>query len=367
MTKKISDMTAATLPLTGSELIEVSQPSGTDGYVTRYATALDLRLVDPGTDAPPSGGTPGGANKQVQYNSSGAFGAEAGFEYDSSTNTLTVQRGMFGAVDGDANGIAGDDLHWLNISNDPSVVAGGASAGLQLLRINSYGSGGYGGNIHFCRYRGTKASPTAIQNGDFIQSFGYRGWDSSAALSQSAASWQVIATENWTGSAHGLKFVWGVTPNGSTTRSDVMTLDSSGLHLTGGLYLTGGLVATVKTGQAFALCVAASDESTALTTGTAKVTFRMPAAVTLTDVRASLTTAQATGSVLTVDVNEAGATILSTKLTFDNTEKTTTTAATPRVISDAALADDAEITIDIDQVGDGTAKGLKVTLIGTYA
>jgi hypothetical protein len=116
----------------------------------------------------------------------------------------------------------------------------------------------------------------------------------------------------------------------------------------------------------FELVVAASDESTALTTGTAKITFRMPRAVTLTSVRASLTTAQASGSIFTVDINEAGTSILSTKLTIDNTEKTSTTAATPPVISDSALADDAEMTIDIDQIGDGTAKGLKVVLIGTY-
>ena len=37
------------------------------------------------------------------------------------------------------------------------------------------------------------------------------------------------------------------------------------------------------------------------------------------------------------------------------------------VVSDGNLADDAEITIDIDQVGNGTAKGLKLTLIGTRA
>jgi hypothetical protein len=117
----------------------------------------------------------------------------------------------------------------------------------------------------------------------------------------------------------------------------------------------------------FELVVAASDETTALTTGTAKITFRMPRAVTLTAVRASLTTAQASGSIFTVDINEAGTSILSTKLTIDNTEKTSTTAATPPVISDANLADDAEMTIDIDQIGDGTAKGLKVTLIGTRA
>ena len=112
------------------------------------------------------------------------------------------------------------------------------------------------------------------------------------------------------------------------------------------------------------IIVAASDETTALTIGSAKVTFRMPYAFTLTAVRASLTTAQTSGSILTVDINEGGTTILSTKLTIDNTERTSTTAATAAVISDTSLVDDAEITIDIDQIGDGTAKGLKVVLIG---
>ena len=36
------------------------------------------------------GGTPGGANTQVQYNNSGAFGAESDFTYNASTNTLSV-------------------------------------------------------------------------------------------------------------------------------------------------------------------------------------------------------------------------------------------------------------------------------------
>jgi len=127
---------------------------------------------------------------------------------------------------------------------------------------------------------------------------------------------------------------------------------------------TYGTIAQAKTEY---LVLAASDESTALTTGTGKVTFRMPYAMTLSAVRCSLTTAQTSGSILTVDINEGGTTILSTKLTIDNTEKTSTTAAAAAVISDVNLSDDAEITIDIDQVGDGTAKGLKITLIGTRA
>lgn len=112
----------------------------------------------------------------------------------------------------------------------------------------------------------------------------------------------------------------------------------------------------------FAIGIACSDETTDLETGTAKATFRMPFAGTLTDVRASVTTAPV-GSTIIVDINEEGTSVLSTKLTIDASEKTSTTAATPHVISDSALADDSEITIDIDQIGSSTAgTGLKVWL-----
>jgi hypothetical protein len=111
--------------------------------------------------------------------------------------------------------------------------------------------------------------------------------------------------------------------------------------------------------------VACSDLTTALTTGTSKAYFRMPRGGTLTAVRASLLTAQSSGSILTIDINEGGTTVLSTKLTIDNSEKTSTTAATSYVISDATLADDAEITFDIDQSGTGGA-GLIVWLYITF-
>ena len=115
------------------------------------------------------------------------------------------------------------------------------------------------------------------------------------------------------------------------------------------------------------LVIACSDESTNLTTGTAKVTFRAPYAFTLTAVRASVNTAP-TGSTLIVDINEGGTSVLSTKLSIDASEKTSTTAASVAVISDSAIADDSELTIDIDQIGSTIAgKGLKVVLIGTRA
>jgi len=115
------------------------------------------------------------------------------------------------------------------------------------------------------------------------------------------------------------------------------------------------------------IIVAIWDETTDMSTGTAKVTFRMPYAFTLTEVRASVTTAP-TGATATFDINETGSTILSTKITIDASEKTSTTAATAPVISDAALADDAEITIDIDQIGSTAAWAwAKIYLIGYKA
>lgn len=148
-------------------------------------------------------------------------------------------------------------------------------------------------------------------------------------------------------------------PYGDANNS--VTIEVDGLGRIVGLFSTPIVPASVPA----ALVVAASDESTNLTTGTAKVTFRMPYSMNLTEVRASLQTAQASGSIFTVDINANGVSILSTEITIDNTEKSSFTATTPPVISTSFLADDDEITVDIDQVGTAGAKGLKIALIGT--
>jgi hypothetical protein len=136
---------------------------------------------------------------------------------------------------------------------------------------------------------------------------------------------------------------------------------------------TSGTITIGTTSIAFArarmqqemLPIACSDETSSLTASAGKVTFRMPYDMTLTAVpKASLTTAQGAGNTFTVDINVNGTSILSTKLTIDNGEKTSATAAAAAVLSSTALSEDDEITIDIDQIGDGTATGLKVYLVG---
>jgi hypothetical protein len=113
--------------------------------------------------------------------------------------------------------------------------------------------------------------------------------------------------------------------------------------------------------------ISCSDEITALVTGTT-TTFRMPYNMLLTEVRGSLTTAQVSGSIFTVNVlsgGTTGTTILSTLLTINNNQKTSKAVGTTQpVISTPNLIDDSEISVSITQIGNGTARGLKVTLIG---
>ena len=89
--------------------------------------------------------------------------------------------------------------------------------------------------------------------------------------------------------------------------------------------------------------------------------IRMPYQFRLTAVRASVLVA---GDSVSVDIQESGVSILSTPLTIDSGEKTSTTAATPVVISDYAIADDSEVTIDITIGAGDVPEDLKVYLIG---
>ncbi len=113
---------------------------------------------------------------------------------------------------------------------------------------------------------------------------------------------------------------------------------------------------------------AMSDETSVLPAASTSVplfTFRLPFAFTVTEVRASLTTAGTGAALVTVDIHENGTTILSTKITIDATEKTSKTAVAAPVISDSLLADDAEIEVFLDvRDTDNVATGLKFTIIG---
>ncbi len=119
--------------------------------------------------------------------------------------------------------------------------------------------------------------------------------------------------------------------------------------------------------QPQSIIYACSDETTAITTGTAKTTWRMPYPFQVLGVKASLTTAGSTSGTTTIDINDDGTSILSTKITIDQGELTSESAATPPVLATTGytILPDSSMTTDVDAVSGGeTETGLKVEIIG---
>jgi hypothetical protein len=141
-----------------------------------------------------------------------------------------------------------------------------------------------------------------------------------------------------------------------------LTYSSLDVTLTGGtnIAITNdyeiSFTGNIPTSMPYDLVVAASDETTALTTGTSKVTFISPATFTLTGITASLTTTGSTDCV--VDVNYGGASVLSTELTIPSGEYYSATTS-----STSAITQYGTFTVDIDTAGTGAA-GLKIIFLG---
>ena len=188
MSKKISELTAATTPLAGTELVEIVQ-SGTSKKVA---------VSDIGGGG---SGTPGGSTTQVQYNSTGAFAGSSSFTWDESTKKLTV-RGNIEAFRDDAT--------------QADITA------------TSYGVNG-GGILHGRMANGTYASPTAILAGNIFGGVGSRAYHSGGAFQTSSpTSIHWVAAENRTASAYGSYLRILTTPKGSTTREERVIVADDG-------------------------------------------------------------------------------------------------------------------------------------------
>ncbi len=76
--------------------------------------------------------------------------------------------------------------------------------------------------------RGTMASPTALQANDRIVSFRGSGRDDTGWISSASAGIEIVASENWTSSAHGGYIKFETTTSGTTTRTEKMRITPGG-------------------------------------------------------------------------------------------------------------------------------------------
>lgn len=110
----------------------------------------------------------------------------------------------------------------------------------------------------------------------------------------------------------------------------------------------------------------ATDRSTPIIVGACENSLKINADFTLQEVVLDLLTPQASGSVLTVDIKKNGTTIFSTLATFDNTQDTTITATIPAVLATTLFPKGSKVSVEVTQVGDGTAVGLDVSMVGFW-
>ena len=384
--------TLAGLTLTGNSKYIGTNSSGVAGV---YDLPSGAGMVYPGAGVPNSTGSAWGtsytvgtsANNLVQLNGSAALPAVSGANL-TSVNAATLGGATFaapGAIGGTTP--AAGAFTTLTANSLTLNKTSGTAGDMGFYEANSTDTdaAGFRGPASLTAntsYRGQFPNARPTSDNMVLVWAGTAGSGSGTPASPYIHAMSFVDLDNYVTSGGALG-----TPSGGTLTNctglpistglsgagtGVLTALGNAVNASGGITTPNGTVTltnkTLSTGSVVPVTIgiACSDESTALTIGTAKATFRMPHAMTLTSVRASVGTAPA-GSTIIVDINEGGSTIMTTnKLSIDASEKTSTTAATAAGITDSALADDAEITIDIDQIGSGTAgAGLKVWLIGT--
>lgn len=133
------------------------------------------------------------------------------------------------------------------------------------------------------------------------------------------------------------------------------------------IYNVGAILSGEQTGiRQDAYVIPMSDLTTAISANTVTPlqSIRMPFAWTLTEVRGFLYVAQTSGSLVSLDVKVEGVSVFSVLPTFDNGERTTTTAGTPSVLTTTSIPDDALVELFVATVGDGTAIGVGASLVG---
>lgn len=269
------------------------------------------------------------------------------------------------------------------------VAAASASAAQALAYSNAAGTSAASAAASAITAANQAASFVGTSTTSVLIGTGSKSFTTQTAKNFVAGEFVTIASQ-----ANSANYMYGqITSYTTGTGALVVTITATGgsgtftdwnIALSGQQGLSGGPVSNGTYGRIivsgggtvwnflnFPYLVAVSDEASPLTTGTAKITFRMPMTMTslnagVNGIHLGVTTAP-TGAALIVDVKKNGTTIFSTKPQIDAGSTTSVGSATPPVLTAAtSFAIDDVITIDITQIGSTIAgAGLKVAFIGT--
>jgi hypothetical protein len=107
---------------------------------------------------------------------------------------------------------------------------GGADSSPVRVLIDSFSGATIGNNPSWLsrRARGSRSAPSAVQSGDVIGAFVFMGYGATGYVTNDPAAIYSAATENWSDTASGTKFVFSTIPNTTIAAVSAMTLHASG-------------------------------------------------------------------------------------------------------------------------------------------
>lgn len=148
--------------------------------------------------------------------------------------------GIFAGTAAPTNGLIGSAF--LGVGTATQFLSGSiaefvmpaSSSECAVLQTSYVGSSGTrGSNRVNLTARGTALAPTANQSGDLLGIWGVRGYNGTSFVTTSKAAISMSTTQAWTAANNGSAISFQVTPNNSTTLSEIARILHTGTSISG--------------------------------------------------------------------------------------------------------------------------------------
>ena len=184
------------------------------GVYNKALSASEVSLAFSG-----SGGIvgPAGITKNIQYNDNGSFGGDALLNYDKVAKFFSVGQQLTALTD--------EAIMTTNNASHNGVIG--------AMRVGDTGPPGNSAGFRAYKARNTLASPAAVSSADWLLGLSSNAHDGTGYFGTGRLYTE--ATQTHTATAHGTRWVFGTTPNASTTITDSLYVNEDG-----GIKLTTG-------------------------------------------------------------------------------------------------------------------------------